>query len=213
MRSTYNSNDFAKVNNVGLSYDHPEQFLDIEDGWEQCRRLIAVNVTAVTMVTRVVLPQMVQRRKGAVVNISSMSCMFPSPLLSVYAATKSFVDTFSANLALEYGRHGVVVQCVLPGFVVSAMSKIKKASLMSPTPDTFVASALSRLGVDSRTTGEDCGRHMMTNIYNKIIIGFWSHTLMEQAINWLPKAVAERMLYNQLNSTRKRAHKKKAKTQ
>ena len=52
-----------------------------------------------------VLPQMVTRRKGAIVNIGSASC-YGFPLLSVYAASKAYVDSFSKNLAAEYGDKG-----------------------------------------------------------------------------------------------------------
>ena len=48
---------------------------------------------------------------------------------------------------------GVTVQCVMPGYVVSKMSKIRRANLVAPMPDQFVTSALARLGIESRTTG------------------------------------------------------------
>ena len=91
-----------------------------------------------------IMPQMVSRKKGVVINISSMSCMLPSPLLSVYAASKAYVDKFTADLETEYRRYGLVIQCILPGYVVSNMSKLRKASLIAPTPEVFVKSALSR---------------------------------------------------------------------
>ena len=68
----------------------------------------------------------------------------PTPLLTVYAAVKSYVDMFSASLAKEYESKGVTVQCILPGHVVSNMSKIRRPSMAVPTPDAFVKSALAR---------------------------------------------------------------------
>ncbi len=68
----------------------------------------------------------------------------PTPLLSVYSGVKSYVDRFTAGLAKEYEAKGITVQCILPGHVVSNMSKIKRASINVPTPDVFVASTLSR---------------------------------------------------------------------
>ena len=181
------------VNNVGMSYDYPEEFLAVENGAEKVRDLINVNVTSVNAITRIVLPAMADRGKGAVINISSMSCMTPTPLLAVYAASKAYVDCFSANLAMEYEKKGVTVQCVLPGYVVSNMSKLRRPSLIAPTPDTFVASALKRLGVVRRTTG------------------YWSHDLMIGVTSMLPVWLAEWSSYSVLSGIRRKAIKNKEK--
>ena len=98
-----------------MSYDHPEYFLSVEDGADTVRKLVAVNITSVNAMTRAVLPQMLERNKGAVINISSTSCLIPSPLLSVYAAAKAYVDTFTSNLVAENRGKKVIFQCVLPG--------------------------------------------------------------------------------------------------
>ena len=79
-----------------------------------------------------------QRKKGAVINISSFSAAIPAPLLSVYSASKSYVDLLSQGMAKEYSSKGITVQCVLPNMVVSNLSKIRRPSLMVPTPNVFV---------------------------------------------------------------------------
>ncbi|TRY76514.1 hypothetical protein TCAL_03530 [Tigriopus californicus] len=183
------------VNNVGLSYDHPEEFLKIENGEQKVRDLVNVNITSMNAMTRLVLPQMKQRQKGAVVNLSSMSALIPAPLLSVYAGVKAYVDTFTKGLALEYGKYGITIQCVLPGYVVSNMSGLKKPSFIAPTPDVFVKSALGRLGVFSRTTG------------------YIVHDLMVGVIWLLPDFVADSMIFGQIDAVRKRALRKKEKSQ
>ena len=81
---------------------------------------------------------MVERKKGAIINISSFSAAIPTPLLSVYSASKSYVDLFSQGLAKEYLSKGITVQCVLPGHVVSKLSKIRRPSLNVPSPSVFV---------------------------------------------------------------------------
>ena len=85
--------------------------------------------------------------------MSSFSSLAPCPLLAVYAATKAFVVQFSRDLEYEYRRKGVTIQCVAPGYVVSKLSKLRRATFWSPTADVFVKSALSKLGVDSLTCG------------------------------------------------------------
>ena len=79
------------------------------------RNLVDVNITSLNAVTRVILPQMVERKKGAIVNLSSMGASFPVPMYTIYVATKAYVDNFTKNLDMEYGRKGITVQCVLPG--------------------------------------------------------------------------------------------------
>lgn len=177
------------VNNVGMSYDHPEPFLNASS--EMTNKLIHCNITSVNEMTRLILPQMVERKKGAIINLSSLGGAMCTPLLSVYSATKAYVDRFTEGLSYEYGRKGVTVQCILPGYVVSNMSKIRRANLMAPMPDAFVASALSRLGIESRTTG------------------YWSHDLLLWSVDTLmPKWLSKYLTYNELWAIRAKALKK-----
>lgn len=111
------------VNNAGTSYDHPELFTHVSE--ETIARILQLNVAGVTGVARAVLPGMMERGKGIIVNISSTAGAIPSPYLSVYAASKAYVDKLSADLAAEAAPRGVTVQCVLPGPVATKMSKIK----------------------------------------------------------------------------------------
>jgi len=183
------------VNNVGMSYDHPDYYLGIADGEKRVTDMVNVNIASVNTLCRIVMPAMVERKRGAVINISSMSAMIPSPLLSVYAGTKAYVDVFTQGLQIEYAEKGIVVQCVLPGYVVSSMSGLRKPTLIAPMPREFVASALARLGVYSRTTG------------------YWSHDIMAFVVNMLPFGIGEKLTFDQLKGIRVRGLKKKAKNQ
>lgn len=53
-----------------------------------CQRLINCNIMSVTMMSRVVLPGMEERKRGLIINVASLSATIPAPLLAVYAATK-----------------------------------------------------------------------------------------------------------------------------
>ncbi|XP_012269080.2 very-long-chain 3-oxoacyl-CoA reductase-like isoform X2 [Athalia rosae] len=139
------------VNNAGTSYDHPEVFTNLPE--ESIAKILQLNVAGVTGVARAVLPGMMERRKGVVINISSTAAAIPSPYLSVYSASKAYVDKLSADLAAEAAPRGVTVQCLLPGPVATKMSKIKRATWMAPTPERFVEAALKSVGIESRTTG------------------------------------------------------------
>ncbi|KAE8606274.1 hypothetical protein XENTR_v10010654 [Xenopus tropicalis] len=98
------------VNNVGVSYEHPEYFLEIPDLENTLDKMININITSVCQMTRLVLPGMLGRGRGVILNISSASGMYPVPLLTVYSATKAFVDFFSRGLQAEYRSKGVTVQ-------------------------------------------------------------------------------------------------------
>jgi 17beta-estradiol 17-dehydrogenase / very-long-chain 3-oxoacyl-CoA reductase len=81
------------VNNVGRMYDYPDNFEKVPEQllWE----IININVGAVTMLSRAVIPQMKEKRRGIIVNISSGSECQPIPLSAVYGASKIYVKNFS----------------------------------------------------------------------------------------------------------------------
>ncbi|CAG01042.1 unnamed protein product, partial [Tetraodon nigroviridis] len=141
------------VNNVGVSYSYPEYYLHIPDLENFITNMIHVNVTSVCQMTRLVLPRMADRSRGVILNISSASGMYPVPLLTVYSATKAFVDFFSRGLQEEYRRQGIIIQSVLPFFVATKMTRIRKPTLDKPTPERYVAAELSTVGLQSQTNG------------------------------------------------------------
>jgi 17beta-estradiol 17-dehydrogenase / very-long-chain 3-oxoacyl-CoA reductase len=63
------------------------------------------------------------------------------------------VDKFSQDLSSEYQSRGIVVQCILPGYVATKMSRIRKATFMAPSPAKYVSHALSSIGLEDSTTG------------------------------------------------------------
>ncbi|XP_010779841.1 estradiol 17-beta-dehydrogenase 12-A-like [Notothenia coriiceps] len=141
------------VNNVGVSYDYPEYYLNIPDLDNFITNMVNVNITSVCQMTRLVLPRMNERSKGVILNISSASGMYPLALLTVYSSTKAFVDFFSRGLHEEYRRQGIIIQSVLPFFVVTKMTRIKKPTLDKPTPERYVLAELATVGLQSQTNG------------------------------------------------------------
>ncbi|XP_040380861.1 very-long-chain 3-oxoacyl-CoA reductase 1-like [Oryza brachyantha] len=109
------------VNNAGVV--KPGAMFLHEADVEAWVRMIRVNDLALTKVTAAVLPGMVERRRGAVVNIgSASSSVLPSfPLYSVYVGTKAYVAEFSRGLSVEYKSKGIDVQCQVPFLVDTKM--------------------------------------------------------------------------------------------
>ena len=78
------------VNNVGISYNYPDFLVDIPE--DRIDALVQLNVVAGTKLTQKVIPDMVERKRGAIINIASASGNMPVPLLTVYSATKVGFD-------------------------------------------------------------------------------------------------------------------------
>lgn len=79
--------------------------------------ILALNVGAALELSRAFLPGMLERRRGAVINVCSMSAFQPVPFLATYAASKAFLLSFSESLAEELRGTGVFVQALCPGLV------------------------------------------------------------------------------------------------
>uniref|UniRef100_T1JGX0 Uncharacterized protein n=1 Tax=Strigamia maritima TaxID=126957 RepID=T1JGX0_STRMM len=142
------------VNNVGVMITPPSEFMSLTE--KQIWDYINVNMAAATLMTHLILPQMLTRHKGAIVNISSSSAINPLPLLGVYSATKIFVEYLSQSLAFEYRRKGITVQTLVPCYVATKMvgySKLLFGGYICPSPAKFVQSALRTLGRSDHTTG------------------------------------------------------------
>ena len=84
---------------------------------------INLNITALTYLTRLFLPSMVQRRSGRIMNVASTAGFQPGPLMAVYYATKAYVISFSEALANELRNTGVTVTCFCPGATHTGFAK------------------------------------------------------------------------------------------
>ena len=99
------------VNNAGLG-DHGE-FLTSD--WERVKSMLDVNISALTHLTHLLLPAMVEGGRAAILNVSSVASFFPLPKMAVYSATKAYVTSFSEALAMELRPRGISVTALCPG--------------------------------------------------------------------------------------------------
>lgn len=101
----------ALVNNAGFAQYGPF----VEAGSAELGEMLQVNVVALTELTRALLPGMVKRGWGRIVNLGSIGSFAPAPMTGAYAATKAFVLSFSLALADELKGTGVTVTALCPG--------------------------------------------------------------------------------------------------
>lgn len=97
---------------------------------------VALNVTALVRLARAVLPAMVSRRSGGLINVSSVAGAAPSANMATYAATKAFVNSWSASVTQELRGTGVVVTCVKPGYVRSEFHA-RSGEDLTHVPDAY----------------------------------------------------------------------------
>lgn len=99
------------INNAG--YGAFGEFATMPE--EEILGQINLNITALTELTRLLLPGMVQRRAGRIMNVASTAAFQPGPLMAVYYASKAYVLSFSEAIANELRHTGVTVTCFCPG--------------------------------------------------------------------------------------------------
>lgn len=118
--------DFAAidvlVNNAGLASGLDPAHKASLDDWEL---MVDTNVRGLMYVARAVLPGMVERKRGHIINLGSVAGTYPYPGGAVYGGTKAFVEQFSLNLRNDLGGSGVRVSCIEPGMCETEFSVVR----------------------------------------------------------------------------------------
>lgn len=115
---------FAEISAAGLSIDYLFNNAGFggrgnfhEQDWEKLSQMIDLNVKALTELTHLILPGMIERGRGRVLNTSSTASFMPGPLQAVYFATKAYVTSLSKAIASELEGTGVTLTALCPGAV------------------------------------------------------------------------------------------------
>ncbi|XP_040199067.1 very-long-chain 3-oxoacyl-CoA reductase-like [Rana temporaria] len=167
------------VNNVGMNISrNPCRFMDIPDIDQMLDKAINCNIMSVLWMSRIILPQMLQRKKGLIINLSSEVGNRPYPMSLVYNATKVFVDFFSRGLHVEYKSKGITVQSVMPLLVSTDMTFKMKTNIFVKSPADFACEALNTVGYTNRTSG--C----------------LSHSLQSYALDFIPDSIFYSVLFS-----------------
>lgn len=155
------------VNNVGQSHSIPVPFIQTEK--DELQDIVTINCLGTLKTTRIVAPGMVQRKRGLILTMGSFGGWMPTPYLATYSGSKAFLQQWNSSLAAELKPSGVDAYLVLSYLVVSAMSKVRRSSLLIPKPDAFVRSALGKIGRGSQA-------------FAFTYTPFWTHAIMQWAV-------------------------------
>ncbi|XP_066439033.1 inactive hydroxysteroid dehydrogenase-like protein 1 [Eleutherodactylus coqui] len=174
------------VNNAGVFYEYPACLLEVPE--EKSLDIINVNITAAVMVVYVVLPGMLQRKRGAIINVASSAGCTITPMMTVYAASKAFLEMFTRSLQYEYASQGIFIQSLTPLFVVTKMVDFakcfQKKSLLVPLAKEYAHSAVRTIGVSLNTAG------------------YWSHSIQLPVVRWMPECLWKPFITYILSKTR-----------
>jgi NAD(P)-dependent dehydrogenase (short-subunit alcohol dehydrogenase family) len=133
------------VNNAGIAESAPFNRTDLET-W---RRVIDTNVTSAFLFCKALVPGMIERGYGRIVNIASIAGKRGAPYLTAYAASKHALLGFSSSLAMELQSYNIMVNAICPGYVDTPMTRSNAARIAKVTTSTskeVVKKLLSSVG-------------------------------------------------------------------
>jgi short-subunit dehydrogenase len=165
------------VNNAGFGLSG--QFAELDGGRQ--REMIDLNCRTLAELAHAVLPDMIARRSGGIVNVASTAAFQPGPGMAVYFATKAFVLSFSEALHDEVKRHGVKVSCLCPG---PTRTEFRSVSGFDPKGRLAKISADAASVVRAGLKGLDANR--------AVVVPGLANKMISQAHRLLPRAVMRR---------------------
>jgi len=153
------------VNNAGYGSYGAVEDVPIDEA----RRQFEVNVFGLARLTQLVTPTMREHGAGRIINVSSVAAFQPGPLMSVYYASKAYVQSFSEALSEETSGSGVTVTAVCPG---PTASEFQTASGLHPEAPTVGAPLMtSREVAELAYRGAAGGKRVVvTGLRNKIVV-------------------------------------------
>jgi short-subunit dehydrogenase len=174
------------VNNAGFGTHGP--FAEADEQSQVA--MLQVNVVALTHLTRLLLPGMIARGSGSIVNVSSTASFQPGPYMAVYYASKAYVTSFSAALAYELRHKNITVTAICPGPTTTDFQRragVENSPLFQK--NTMTAEEVARQGYEAMKRGTG------------IAITGTKNRLLALAVKFAPRALATRIA-GKLNSER-----------
>jgi NAD(P)-dependent dehydrogenase (short-subunit alcohol dehydrogenase family) len=142
------------VNNAGI-YRAAATLEVTEEHWDA---VLGINAKALFFACRAVLPAMIARKRGCIVNLASMAGKVGSRTNLPYNASKAAVVSITKSLALAHAEHGIRVNCVCPGFVETDMWNLvarEQGKLLGLSPEEFTRQRKSQVPLGRMEKAED----------------------------------------------------------
>jgi NAD(P)-dependent dehydrogenase (short-subunit alcohol dehydrogenase family) len=106
------------INNAGIN--QKKDFTEVTG--EEFQQVLLTNVTAVFVISREIVKEMLKKGSGSIINISSMASQYGLPKVIAYTASKSAIEGMTRAMAVELSPKGIRVNCIAPGFIATDMS-------------------------------------------------------------------------------------------
>lgn len=163
------------VNNAGYGASGAFAEIPLEESYGQ----IQLNIMALTLLTKLYLQPMLERRSGKIMNVASTAAFQPGPLMAVYYATKAYVLSFTEAIADELRDSGVSVTCFCPGATLTEFQK------RAQTENSRLFKQLAPM--NAKTVAEQ-GYKALTDGKTLAIAG-WRNWLVAESVRFAPRKV------------------------
>ncbi len=150
------------VNNAGFGWSGA--FAEMPE--ERAQAMLSLNIEVLTLLTRKLLPQLLKRGAGRILNVASTAAFSPCPTLAVYAATKSYVLSFSEALSTELHGTGVSVTALCPGATKTRFAETASMDVAKFSRSAMTADEVARQGVKALLKGK---RSLVTGAPNALM--------------------------------------------
>ena len=149
------------INNAGYGLYGSFQSTD----WELESKMIQLNIVALTQLTKLFLPSMIENKFGKILNVASTAAFVPGPMMAVYCATKPYVLNFSEAINNEVSKYGVSVTALCPGATATGFSKAANADKSALFTKTKLASSydVALYGYEAMLKGKQVAIHGFVN--------------------------------------------------
>lgn len=163
-----NKNNFEidiLINNAGFGLLGPFAELDLQTQLD----MIQLNITSLVQLTHLILPQMIKRKSGKIMNVASTAAFQPGPNMAVYYATKAFVLSFSEALSAELKSSGITVTALCPGPTKTEFQKRARMENINLERSKLIpymtAEKVAQIGFDGLMKGK---RVVIPGLLNKV---------------------------------------------
>lgn len=155
-----------------------------ERDWSKLQQMLQLNINSLTQLTHLLLPDMLAKGQGKIMNVASTASFQPGPWMAVYYASKAYVLSFSEALSYELRKTGVTVTTLCPGATQSgfqALAEMENSKLVRGK-NLPTAAAVAAYGYKKMQAGAGVSVHGLLN---------W---LMVQSLRFTPRALVLRVV-------------------